>query len=73
MYIFKKNVLCLYIYISYTLYEYYYIHVNILNIYCMCVYLYKHNKCKQYTHICYVNNNFYFEFILINCLTALFL
>ncbi len=27
----------------------------------MCVYLYKHNKYTQYTHIYYVNKNFYLE------------
>ncbi len=26
----------------------------------MCVYLYIHNKYTQYTHIYYVNKNFYF-------------
>ncbi len=38
------------------------IHVNILkNIYCMCVYLYIHNKYTQYTNIYYIYKNFYFE------------
>ncbi len=36
-----------------------YISVNISNIYCMCVYLWIHNKYTQYTYI-YVNKNFYF-------------
>ncbi len=30
------------------------------NIYCMCLYLYIHNKYTQHTHIYYVNKNFYF-------------
>ncbi len=46
MYIFKKNILCLYIkYISmsYKLYEYKYIHVNIFKIYNVyVVIIYKH-------------------------------
>ncbi len=33
------------------------------NIYCMCVYLYMHNKYTQYIHIYNVNKNFYFGFI----------
>ncbi len=39
----------------------------------MCLYLYIHNKYTQYTHICYVNKNFYFwmRLIAINNLTAL--
>ncbi len=36
-----------------------YIHVNIFKIYTVCVYLYIHNKYTQYTHIYYVNKNFY--------------
>ncbi len=59
--------LCLYIkyiYIWYNLYEYKYIQVNTCkyfqNIYCMCMSLYIHNKYTQYTHIYYVNKNFYF-------------
>ncbi len=40
------------------------IHVNICkyfqNMYCMIVYLYMHNNYTQYTHIYYVNKNFYF-------------
>ncbi len=60
MYIFKKNMLCLYnkyIYIWYKLYEYKYLHVNagkyFQNICCMCVHLNIHNKHTQYTHIMY--------------------
>ncbi len=30
------------------------------NIYCMCVYLYIHNKYTQNTHIYHANKNFYF-------------
>ncbi len=30
-----------------------------LNIYCMSVFLYIHNKYAQYTHIYYVHSNFY--------------
>ncbi len=65
MYIFKKNMLRLYIkYINiwYKLYEYEYIHVNIFKmykIYVVCVSMYT-NKYTQYTHIYYVNKNFYF-------------
>ncbi len=32
------------------LYEYKYIHKYFLNICCMCVYLFIHNKYTQYTH-----------------------
>jgi len=28
----------------------------------MCVYLYVQNNCTQYTHIYYVNKNFYFGY-----------
>ncbi len=61
MYIFKKNILRLYIkyiYIWYKLYEY-----KIPNICCMCVYLYIHNKYTQYTLIYYVNKNFILDAI----------
>ncbi len=38
----------------------------------MCVYLYKHNKYTQYTHIYYVTKNlFWMRLIAINRLTAL--
>ncbi len=66
MYIFKKKMLRLYILnvFIYKLYEYKYIHVNACkyfqNIYCMCVYLYIHNKYTEYTQIYSVNKNFYF-------------
>ncbi len=62
MHVFKKNMLCLYIYII----KYKYINVYTCkyfqNIYSMCVYLYIHNKYTQYTYkyIYYVNKNFYF-------------
>ncbi len=53
-----------YIYLQYKLYEYKHRHVNackyFLNIYCMCVYLYIHNKYTQNTHIYFANKNFYF-------------
>ncbi len=62
MYIFKKNMIRLYIkyiLILYKLYEYKYIHVNIFKIYtCMFVYLSIHNKYTQHTHMYYVKNNF---------------
>ncbi len=35
------------------------------NIYCMCVLLYIHNKYTLYTHIYYLNKNFYFWMRLI--------
>ncbi len=48
-------------------YSYYF-----LNIYCMCVYSYMHNKYTQYTHIYYVNKKiFWMRLITINRLTAL--
>ncbi len=61
MYIFKENMLCLYIKYIYKLN---YMNINkymwiFLNIYCMGVYLYIHNKYTQYTHMYYVNKNFY--------------
>ncbi len=69
MYIFKKNMLHLYIkyiYMLYNLYEYLSICLSVyLSTYCMCVYLYIHNKYTQYTLIYYVSKNFYFEYDLI--------
>ncbi len=64
MYILVKNMLRLYIFIcDIILYEYKYMHVNTckkkISICCMCVYLYIHNKYTQYSHIYYVNKNFY--------------
>ncbi len=55
MYIFKKNMLRLYIqyiYIWYKLYEYKYVNKwkYFQNVCCMCVYLYIHNKYTQHTH-----------------------
>ncbi len=40
----------------------------------MCVLLYIHNKDAQYTHLYYVNTNFYFgcDLIAINCLIILY-
>ncbi len=78
MYIFQKNMLCLYIkyiYLLNQLYEYKYRHVNIFKIYA-CVYFYIyiqyiHNKYTQNTHIYYANKNVYFGLNLINRLTAL--
>ncbi len=60
MYLFQKNVFCLYIkyiYIWHKLYEYKYIHVDTCKYFknICCVYLY-----IQYTDIYYVNKNFYF-------------
>ncbi len=58
VYIFKKNMLRLYIkyiYIWYNLYDYKYKRVNackyFLNMLCVCIYNI-HNKYTQYTHIC---------------------
>ncbi len=76
--------LCLYIkyiYISYKLYENKYMRINtlfsIMSIFSkyilyVCVSLYIHNKYTQYTHIYYVNKNFYFgcDLIVNNHLTA---
>ncbi len=60
MYIIKKNVMFTY---DMCIYNIKYIHVNpckyFQNIYCI-VYFYIHNKYTQYTHIYYVNKNFYF-------------
>ncbi len=66
MYIFKKNILRLYIkyiYIWYNLYEYKYIHINIFKIYAVCVSLYTQNKYTHYTHIHYVNKTFILDAI----------
>ncbi len=69
MYIFKKNMLRLYIkymHIRHIGNEYKYIHVNIFQIYAVCECLYKYT---QYTQIYYVN-----KFVIldaINRLTAL--
>ncbi len=56
----KKCLYIKYIYLEYKLYEYKYRHVNTCkyfqNIYCMCVYLYIHNKYTQNTH--YANKTF---------------
>ncbi len=76
MYIFKKNMLCLYIkyvYIQYNI-KYnninIYTHVNIFKIYtvCVCIYMYIINEHSTHTYIMYVKT-----FILdaINSLTAL--
>ncbi len=48
MYIFKKNILHVYINIWYTFYEYKYIHVNIFKIYavCECILHKQHKKIK---------------------------
>ncbi len=40
-----------------------YMSIHIQYIYCMCVYLYIHNKCKQYTHIYYLNKKFILDAI----------
>ncbi len=40
--------------------------IYFLNVYmytCMCVYLYRHNKYTQYTHIYYVNKTFILDMI----------
>ncbi len=67
MYIFKKNMLHLYIkyiYMLYHLYEYLSVCLSIHILY-VCVYLHIHNKYTQYTLIYYVSKNFYFEYDLI--------
>ncbi len=75
MYLFKKNMLCLYykyIYMLYKLYEYKYIHVNIFEIYTVCVCIYIDNKGTQHTHLlCKQKLLFWMRLITIHCLTAL--
>ncbi len=59
---FENIYMCIFIFIKCILY------INIHIIYlpviytCMCVHLYIPNKYIQYTHIYYVNKNFYFGF-----------
>ncbi len=53
MHIFKKNMLRLYIYIWYNLYEYKYIHVNIFKIYAVCVCL---NTCVYCAYLLCIYN-----------------
>ncbi len=52
MYIFQKNMFCLYMKYIYKLYKYIYVNTckYFQNIYCMCVYLYIDN---EYTHSIY--------------------
>ncbi len=52
MYILQKNMICLYIkyIILHKLYEYENGHIDIFNIYCMCVYLCIHNTYTQKTY-----------------------
>ncbi len=77
MFIFKKNMLRLYIKYIYTLYQLYkYIHLNTCKYFqnrcCMCVCLYIHNKYTQYTHMfCKQKLIFWMRLIMINHLTAL--
>ncbi len=62
IYLRKICYICILNIFIYKLYKYIYLNAckYFQNIYCMSVFLYIHNKYTQYTHISYVNKNFYF-------------